>query len=151
MSGITQPWDYLILTASNDAQAAAYRQQLQRRRGLGMLAGFRRDLVVTDLDGRRIGSGGSTLVCLMQVLQQELADSPARSSAAGWLEALQRLRVLVVHAGGDSRRLPAYGPCGKLFIPVPGENDGTISQTVFDRQLRVFRDLPAMPEGAGSS
>ena len=41
MQGLSEPWDYLIVTASNDAQAAAYERQLALRRELGMLAGVR--------------------------------------------------------------------------------------------------------------
>lgn len=29
--------------------------------------------------------------------------------------------IVVLHAGGQSRRLPAYAVTGKLFIPIPGE------------------------------
>jgi len=57
-----QPWDYLIVTASNDLQAAAYRRQLDLRRELGLLPDIGQVLVVADLEGRRIGSGGSTLL-----------------------------------------------------------------------------------------
>jgi hypothetical protein len=59
-----EQWDYLILTASNDAQAQAYQRQLGLRRELGLLPQVRETRVVADLEGRRIGSGGSTLYCL---------------------------------------------------------------------------------------
>lgn len=55
---------------------------------------------------------------------------------------LRRLRILIVHAGGDSRRLPAYGPCGKIFVPVPGEGDSALNLTLFDLQLPVYLALP---------
>ncbi len=45
-------WDYLILTASNGTQAAAYRRQLELRADLGLLSGIRRKLVVADPGGR---------------------------------------------------------------------------------------------------
>jgi len=50
-------WDFLIVTASNDRQAEAYRRQLALRRELGFLAGIRDVLVVPDPPGRRVGSG----------------------------------------------------------------------------------------------
>lgn len=65
-------WDYLILTASNDHQAAAYRDQLDVRRKLGLLQGFRSVPVVPDPEGRRIGRGGSTVCCLTEVWRREL-------------------------------------------------------------------------------
>ena len=64
-------WDYLILTASNALQARAYESQLQARRELGLLPQVGEAFVVPDLEGRRIGSGGSTLWCLVEVLRRE--------------------------------------------------------------------------------
>ena len=145
----TSPWDYLILTASNEAQAAAYRGQLEIRADLGLLAGARHTLVVADPGGRRVGSGGSTLACLLEVLSRE-ADGNSDVSAApqSWLETLQRLRILIIHAGGASRRLPAYGPCGKIFVPLPGASDSALGTTLFDRQLPTYLALP--PGGRGN-
>ena len=55
-------WDYLIVTASNEAQGQAYERCLAERRRLGLLQACREVLVVPDPGGRRIGSGGSTLL-----------------------------------------------------------------------------------------
>ncbi|MEA3226422.1 MAG: hypothetical protein U9Q07_10775, partial [Planctomycetota bacterium] len=71
-------WDYLIVTASNEAQALAYESQLKMRQDLGLLSSVRDVLVVADPGGKRIGSGGSTLYCLMEVLNRQLgSDSTA--------------------------------------------------------------------------
>jgi fucokinase len=143
-------WDYLIVTASNARQAAAYETQLNLRRELGLLAGVRNILVVADPPGRRIGSGGSTVLCVLEVLHRESRGQAAPCPDAQlWRDILQRLRILIVHGGGDSRRLPAYGPCGKIFVPVPGESDSTIGLTLFDRQLPTYLALPPTPSGAG--
>jgi fucokinase len=142
-------WDYLIVTASNDSQASAYESQLQMRRQLGLLPQVRETLVVPDLDGKRIGSGGSTLHCLMQVLAkvgQGCAPANPALDAAG---ILRRLRILIVHAGGDSRRLPAYGPCGKIFVPIPGSPDAALPPALFDRLVPSFLALPEGCEGCG--
>ncbi len=129
-------WDYLILTASNERQAKGYESQLAKRLGAGLLPEVGTALVVADPMGKRVGSGGSTLVCLMRVLAAEIQRSALPQvalpqaatrmyswSAAGDFASLQRilrgLRILILHAGGDSRRVPAYGPCGKIFSPVP--------------------------------
>jgi len=64
-------WDYLIVTASNARQASAYEAQLRLRRELGLLPQVRESLVVADLEGRRIGSGGSTVYCLERVIERE--------------------------------------------------------------------------------
>jgi len=140
-------WNYLIITASNEPQACGYRAQLDIRLRLGLLPEVQNVLVVADPGGKRIGSGGSTLCCLMEVLQRELGDNAA--GAESFREVLGSLRILIIHAGGDSKRLPAYGPCGKIFVPVPGESDSCLPITLFDRQLPTYLALPAPPVGAG--
>lgn len=142
-------WDILIVTASNERQAEAYEAQLSLRRELGLLSDVRETLVVADPGGRRIGSGGSTLYCLMEVLHRRLGPRLAKADPRAWERVLSELRILIVHAGGDSRRLPAYGPCGKIFIPVPGENDSAVCLSLFDRQLPTYLALPAPAPGRG--
>jgi len=143
-------WDYLIITAANEEQAKAYREQLGIRRDLGLVAGVGEILVVPDPDGRRIGSGGSTILCLLEVLNRELRGRGKRPvSPVSWKAALDRLRILIVHAGGDARRLPAYSPCGKIFIPVPGESDSALGLTLLDRQLPRYLSLPEPADGSG--
>ena len=110
-----------------------------------------RAIVVADPGGKRIGSGGSTLYCLMEVLHKRLGRDVAKSGPRRWEEVLAGLRILIVHAGGDSRRLPAYGPCGKIFIPVPGENDSAVCLTLFDRQLPTYLSLPGPAPGQGQT
>ena len=135
MPSMPAAWDYLILTASNAQQARAYEAQLRLRRELGLLTRVREALVVADPEGKRVGSGGSTLFSLARVLERE--------------PRLEGLRILIVHAGGDSRRLPAYSPCGKIFVPVPGQSQSALGLTLFDRLIPSFLDLPAGPAGAG--
>ncbi len=143
MNAPAATWDYLILTASNDRQASAYESQLQARREAGRLGRARETLVVADLGGKRIGSGGSTVECLRAVVARE-----ARAGESDE-QTLSRLRILIIHAGGDSRRLPAYGPCGKIFLPVPGESDGELGRTLFDLLAPAFMELPAGAAGQG--
>ena len=143
-------WDYLIVTASNEPQAAAYRRLVGERAALGTLGGIRRVLVVADPGGRRVGSGGSTVHCLLKVLGLELGAAAARTAGPdGWREVFERLRILIVHAGGDSKRLPPYGPCGKLFIPIPGGADSALGTTIFDRLIPAYLSLPAPEAGRG--
>jgi galactokinase/mevalonate kinase-like predicted kinase len=135
-------WDYLIVTASNETQARAYESQLKVRQDMGLLSSVRNVMVVPDPGGKRIGSGGSTLYCLMEVLNRQLELSAITEGPDAWEKILRGLRILIVHAGGDSRRLPAYGPCGKIFIPVPSESDTAIPLSLFDRQLPIYLSLP---------
>src|SRR5581483_495187 len=138
MNPSSGPWDYLIVTASNELQAEAYRAQIELRRSIGHLSQVGEVLVIADLEGRRIGSGGSTIECLRQVVERERA-----TNASGSIETiLSRMRVLILHAGGDSRRVPAYSPCGKLFVPLPGESYSALGLTLFDRLAPSFLSLP---------
>ncbi|UCG49202.1 MAG: hypothetical protein JSU94_05345 [Phycisphaerales bacterium] len=148
MQKVIEHWDYLIVTASNEAQARAYEKQLRLRRDLGLLACVREVLVLPDPGGKRIGSGGSTLCCLVEVLNRELERRSERSGHDAWQGVFEGLRILIIHAGGDSQRLPSYGPCGKLFIPLPGENDSCLPVTLFDRQLPTYVGLES-PAGMG--
>jgi fucokinase len=143
-------WDYLILTASNDRQAAGYESQLAVRTKRGRLDDVGQSLGVADPLGKRVGSGGSTLYCLMRVLEKECLASG--KSLADWdqvEEIFRQLRILILHAGGDSRRVPAYGPCGKIFSPVPGPCRGGLPSTLFDRLYPLFRSLPKSHPGDG--
>jgi galactokinase/mevalonate kinase-like predicted kinase len=150
MSAITPPWDYLILTASNAAQAQAYRKQIDVRRRLQLLGNVREVLVVADPGGRRIGSGGSTVHCLLEVLNHQLRGDPQQAAQREtWLEILRRLRILIIHAGGDARRLPAYSPSGKVFVPLPGSSDSALGATLFDRQLPTYTKLPPLAPQSG--
>ncbi len=114
----TPLWDEVILTASNAAQARAYEVQLEHRLQRGQLPAGTHYAVIPDLHGRRVGSGGATLSCIRYVAQRE-------GTFAG-------KRILVIHSGGDSRRVPQYSACGKLFSPVPRLLPDGRRSTLFD-------------------
>ena len=52
------PWDYLIVTASNERQAKAYEAQLSVRRKLGLLRDIQEVIVAPDPGSKPVGSGG---------------------------------------------------------------------------------------------
>ena len=107
MRSLLRVWGYLVVTAGGERQARAYGEHLRLRRELGLLAGVREVLVVADPGWRRVGSVGSTLCCLARVIRERLDGSGKdMQTPEAWQEALGGLRVLIVHAGGDSRCLP---------------------------------------------
>jgi galactokinase/mevalonate kinase-like predicted kinase len=126
----------LVLTASDEGQADQFRSQLQLRERLGMLSGVDRWHVVPDPGGRRVGSGGSTV----HVIRALAGGRPVEDALAG-------RRVLILHGGGKSRRMPAYAVCGKLFCPVPAPSESALPATLFDLQLDRYLQLPAAPGG----
>jgi galactokinase/mevalonate kinase-like predicted kinase len=105
----------------------------------------REALVIADPAGRRVGSGGSTVYCLMEVFNRERD----RGRGGAVEEVLRGRRILILHAGGDSKRLPAYGPCGKIFMPLPGETHNALGSTLFDRVAPGFLALPPASGAAG--
>jgi len=146
MPNMTSMWDYLVVTAANEQQANAYDYQIQQRRAARKIPQVRHCLVVPDIDGKRIGSGGSTLHSLACILHHERPSAgPASFEEAEAI--LGGLRILIVHAGGDSRRLPAYSHCGKMFVPIPAKGQPSIASTLFDRLVPEFLNLPKASRG----
>ncbi len=113
-------WDYVILTASNEAQAKAYREQIAHRMQQENLPHRTQFAVIPDRNGLRVGSGGATLSCIRYVAQQTKDASFAGK------------KILVIHSGGDSKRVPQYSACGKLFSPVPRLLPDGRRSTLFD-------------------
>lgn len=90
----------------------------------------------SDPVGHKLGSGGGTV----WLLEQAAACANA-SSFESWLA--QEKRILV-HAGGQSRRLPAYAASGKSSIPVPvfrWARGQKIDQTLLDLQLPLYERI----------
>jgi fucokinase len=116
-------WDVVIVTASSARQAGLYRDEIERRSLSGMLPAGTEFLVVPDPDDRRVGSGGATIHALGVLAK----DSEWWSGH----------RVLLIHSGGDSRRLPQYSPGGKLFGVLPSRTRPRATTTVFDETLAL--------------
>lgn len=115
-------WDYIILTASNENQAEGYREQLKIRQNfLPQKTTF---AVIPDEGGQRVGSGGATLSVIKYIYDREKA-----LTGRGHFD---HLRILVIHSGGDSKRVPTYSALGKLFSPVPHKLPDGRSSTLFD-------------------
>ncbi len=100
-------WDKCVLTAANESQAIIYRLQIQRLKRAGVLHSETEYLVIPDPNGVRVGSGGATLHVLryLKSIGQE-ADGINN-------------RILILHSGGDSKRIPHQSILGKIFAPLP--------------------------------
>ena len=120
-------WDYVILTASNDQQAEGFRRQIEERKEY--LPAGTKFAAVPDRAGERVGSGGATLEVLKYLHEQE-GD-------------FRKLRVLVIHSGGDSKRVPQYSALGKLFSPVPHQLPDGRSSTLFDEFMICMSSVPS--------
>lgn len=143
--------DWLVVTAANAAQARGYRAQLAARAKDGRLAGVTRWMVVADSGGKRIGSGASTILVLWK-LADKLASGKTggrskRVSADSLASLFAGKRIIVLHSGGDSRRLPAYAAQGKIFAPLPPTHAGGLSRELFDEVLEDIAALRTPAEG----
>ena len=99
-----------------------------------------------DPEGHRVGSGGGTAWLLWQAYHSEPAAS--RQPFPVWLSAEKRI---LLHAGGQSRRLPSYAPSGKILTPVPvfrWERGQRLGQDLLSLQLPLYERIMQMaPEG----
>jgi len=96
-----------------------------------------------DPEGQRIGSGGGTTWLLWQAYQ---CDHHRYNSFSEWLAAEKRI---LLHAGGQSSRLPGYATSGKILTPVPvtrWERGQRLSQDLLSLQLPLYeRIMKAAP------
>ena len=95
------------------------------------VTGLSRDefFCTNDPVGHKLGSGGGTTWLLQQ--------------AREWLNGE---RCIVLHAGGQSRRLPSYAPSGKILTPIPvfrWERGQRLSQSLLDLQLPLYERMMA--------
>lgn len=125
-------WDYVILTASNEEQAAAFEGQIDMRLKQGRLPKETVYQVLPDPEGKRVGSGGATFHVMKYISEQSKEEHCFRNK-----------RILVIHSGGDSKRVPQYSACGKLFSPVPRELPDGRRSTLFDEFIIGMSGMPA--------
>ena len=98
----------------------------------------------SDPVDQKLGSGGGT-TWLLEAAYQE--DTQRKEDFSTWIA---REKRLLLHAGGQSRRLPAYASCGKVMLPIPvfrWARGQRIDQTLLDLQLPLYeRIMVAAPD-----
>lgn len=85
--------------------------------------------VASDPEGKKIGSGGGTVALVEQFEKAGHATSE---------------RKIIIHACGESRRLPAYAPVGKILTPVPvfrWANGQRVDQTLLTLQMPLYEEI----------
>ncbi len=125
-------WDIIVITASNEQQAMTYRDQIDFRLANNMLPKSTEYIVISDPDGKRIGSGGATFNVLRYIV--DMYDD---------INIFSHKRIMIIHSGGDSKRIPQYSACGKLFSPTPREIKDSRPSTLFDELIISFSNLPS--------
>lgn len=97
-----------------------------------------------DPPGRKLGSGGGTTWLLEECFRSERDGN----NFFEWLSSEKRI---LLHAGGQSRRLPSYAPSGKVLTPIPvfrwargqrlGQNLLSLQMPLYERIMREAPDL----------
>lgn len=91
----------------------------------------------SDPIGSKLGSGGGT-TWLLEACKKEEGD---KSELTEWLSKEKRI---LLHAGGQSRRLPAYAPSGKILTPIPvfdWERGQRLEQNLLSLQLPLYEQI----------
>ncbi|KAK9056114.1 hypothetical protein SSX86_027202 [Deinandra increscens subsp. villosa] len=149
-------WDAIVLTAASPEQAALYEWQLKRAVRTGRISDSTVTLAVPDPDGHRIGSGAATLNAILALANhyknsQQVAngcndgsdmshESSENEVSTSMISFLRKQHILLLHAGGDSKRVPWANPMGKVFLPLPylaaDDPDGPVP-LLFDHILAI--------------
>lgn len=117
--------DIVAICASSPEQAATFSAAIERRQAANIYPRELEFVVVHDPPAGRVGSGGGTLHALNQLPNDR--------------------SILLIHAGGESRRLPAWAPEGKLFAPVPVPSSTAQPPVLLDIQLGLYLRYPWRP------
>ncbi|KAM4094828.1 hypothetical protein ACB094_06G224200 [Castanea mollissima] len=151
-------WDAIVLTAASPEQARLYDWQLNRAQRMGRISPSTLTLSVPDPDGHRIGSGAATLNAI-HALAAHYKDQVAtteNNNSFGYsmqhqnsnndvpltpmVSFMAKKHILLLHAGGDSKRVPWANPMGKVFLPLPylaaDDPDGPVP-LLFDHILAI--------------
>ena len=131
------------------------------------ITGYKREewFCTNDPIGKKLGSGGGTTWLLHQAYLESckenaecVSDEKGKSQTSDsmalspqfqeWLASEKRL---LLHAGGQGRRLPAYSPSGKILMPLPvfrWERGQRLSQDLLSLQVPFYEHLlKEAPEG----
>ena len=93
----------------------------------------------SDPVGARLGSGGGTTWLLEMCFRNE--EPAGELSVREWLA---REKRILLHAGGQSRRLPGYAPSGKILTPIPvfrWARGQKLSQDLLSLQLPLYEEI----------
>lgn len=92
--------------------------------------------VSADPAGKKVGSGGGTAWLLSQHFKASRHED--------FNTYLSASKKIIIHAGGQSRRLPAYAPAGKLLTPIPvfrWSRGQSLHQNLLDLQMPLYEEM----------
>lgn len=126
-------WDIVVLTAVDEVQKRSYEIQLKIKLDRKELPLSAKYIVVSDPPGPKIGNGGSTMV---------VTDSLFKTFG----DDLWSKKVIIIHAGGFSQRLPNASVMGKAFLGMPF---GEPMYQALELKLASYVDFPQKISSGG--
>jgi fucokinase len=135
------PFDLLILTARHREQQWLFQRRLEY---LDLSRSARAALVVPDPPGPFAGSGGATVYALCAALDRLGISLPSGTDAETKLQAqLAGHRILILHCGGMSQRVPQYSSLGKAFMPATRAAGTTLFEEILLSVAGMAGELPS--------
>ena len=111
----------------------------------------------SDPEGARLGSGGGTTWLLESCRRTEMQGmrkirgtqgtqeiQKADESLKDFAEWIGKEKRILLHAGGQGRRVPSYAPSGKILTPIPvfrWERGQKLSQDLLSLQLPLYEKI----------
>ena len=110
----------------------------------------------SDPVGKKLGSGGGTVWLMRQWEQAREGDVSLSNGKGSGCSSLSPDRGMnpddegkriIIHAGGQSRRLPSYAPSGKILTPIPvfrWARGQKIGQDLLSLQLPLYERIMSL-------
>lgn len=116
-------WDLIVITAINEKQKKCYEIQIENKKKEKKFPLNFPYLVISDPEGNKIGTGGSTLNAINKIFDI-------------YSISMNKMKILLIHAGGYSQRIPFRSVTGKLFGPLPSNYECICD--IFDVKMACY-------------
>ncbi|CAF0705953.1 unnamed protein product [Brachionus calyciflorus] len=116
-------WDLVVITSISIKQKLCYEKQLDIKLKSNRLPKDINFKVINDPDNCKIGSGGSTLNVIKTLYEVYASE-------------LFKMKILLIHAGGYSQRMPSCSVLGKIFSSIPSRS--TYINDTFDLKMAIY-------------
>ena len=120
-------FDVVVITSADAEQTATYEANIEILLEQGRIPKQTKYLVFPDPPGRKVGCGGATFYVLDELRTLYGAAYSTKS-------------VLLIHAGGYSKRLPNHSHCGKIYslLPVASPQNEKAAMSMLELKLASF-------------
>lgn len=126
-------WQKFILTAGSDSQNRVFYEQLSRIPTQNYSESI--EVVTDESPGIRIGSGGATFNIIRKLLETETYEKLEKSKVCSYIffRNSHKFKVLLLHSGGLSQRMPHLSAYGKAFGTLPN------CKSILETKLEIYK------------